>query len=85
LKRQLSARRAMEEQMRRFYEEMNGTLTELDALRSELRSPSGPSAPAEEERLAEEVRDLRRGMGKVGDDLAQAKREESGLDAYPGL
>ena len=58
----------MEEQIRLFYEEMNDTLRELDAVGRELDKTEG----FETERLAAEVRDLRKGMRKVDEVLIQA-------------
>ena len=84
LDRQLSLRRATEEHLRRFYEGMNEALTELDSVRGELDSAPGAQVADDEERLAADVRDLRREMGKVGEDLADAHREAAGLEAYPG-
>ena len=84
LRRQLSSRRATEEHLRRFYEEMNETLNELDSVRDELGSASGPQVPADDGRVAAEVRDLRREMGKVGEDLADAHKDVAGFDAYLG-
>ena len=79
LRRQLSARQAMEEQIRLFYEEMNDTLSELDAVGEELDKTSG----FETERLAAEVRDMRQGIRKVDDVLIQASEDEIPLDVVP--
>ncbi len=84
LKRQLSLRQATEEHLRHFYEEMHETLLELDALQEELESVSGPQVDQADERLADEVRDMRREMSKVGEELAHAHEEAAGLEAYPG-
>jgi hypothetical protein len=81
LKRQLSTRRAMQEQMRVFYDEMSETLSELDSVESELDATSG----LETGRLVAEVRDLRQGMRKVDEELVGARDEEVLLEGAPPI
>ena len=70
LTRQLDVQRKMETQVRRFYAQMEKLLVELDTVRGHLLTASGPAEADDEERLAEEVRDLREEMGAVGEGMA---------------
>ena len=70
LVRQLEVQRKMETQVRRFYDQMEKLLVELDTVRGHLLTASAPTEADDEERLAEEVRDLREEMGAVGEGMA---------------
>ena len=73
----VSARLRMEEQMRQFYARMEGMLAELEELRRQLT----PGVPADGAALAAEMRDFRRGIADIGDELAAARVEHSGHPA----
>ena len=72
LTRQLDAQRAMEQQLQRFYEQMEQTLVELDLVRSRVITTTASGEEASEESLAAEVRSLRDDMGEVGAGMAAA-------------
>jgi len=72
LTRQLEVQRKMEAQLRRFYDQMEKLLVELDTVRGHLLTVSASTEADNQERLAEDVRDLREEMGAVAEGMAAA-------------
>ena len=62
----------METQLRRFYDEMERMVIELDTVRGSLLSASVSEGATAQRELAGEVRGLRERMGAVADGLAEA-------------
>ena len=65
----------METQLRRFYDEMERMVIELDTIRGSLLSASVAEGSSAQRELAGEVRGLRERMGAVSDGLAEAFEE----------
>jgi hypothetical protein len=78
LSQQLAVQRKMEGQLLRFYDQMEQMLVELDTVRGHLITVSASSEADNQERLADEVRDLREEMGAVADGMAAAYAGQSG-------
>jgi hypothetical protein len=76
LQRRLDVQGKLEDQMRRYFTEMQEVLAELDSMRADLTTPHEEEGAAHAERLAAEVRDLRKELGDVGDDLAEGEAHE---------
>ena len=72
LEHQLQVQRKMETQLRRFYDEMERMVVELDTIRGSLLSASAAEGSSAQRELAGEVRGLRERMGAVSDGLAEA-------------
>ena len=75
LQHQLEVQRRMETQLRRFYDEMERMVIELDTIRGSLLSASVAEGSSAQRELAGEVRGLRERMGAVSDGLAEAFEE----------
>jgi hypothetical protein len=75
LEHQLHVQRRMETQLRRFYDEMERMVVELDTVRGSLLSASVAEGASAQRELAGEVRGLRERMGAVSDGLAEAFEE----------
>jgi len=78
LAQQLTVQRKMEAQLRRFYDQMEQMLVELDTVRGHLITVSASTEADNQERLADDVRDLRQEMGAVADGMAAAYAEQEG-------
>ena len=78
LKQQLTVQRRMETQLRRFYDQMEQLLIELDAVRSHLITASASDDADNQVGIAAEVRDLRQDMGEVADGMAAAYDQQAG-------
>ncbi|HEX4759970.1 MAG TPA: serine/threonine-protein kinase [Thermoleophilaceae bacterium] len=72
LTHQLEVQRKMETQLRRFYDRMERLLVELDTVRGHLLTVSASTEADSQERLADDVRDLRQEMGAVAEGMAAA-------------
>jgi len=72
LTRQLEVQRKMEVQLQRFYDQMEKLLVELDTVRGHLLTVSASAEADNQERLADDVRDLREEMGAVAEGMAAA-------------
>ena len=72
---QAAALRRGEEQLDRFYTEMERIAVELGNVRAELLSVSAASDAAGQQRLAGDVRDLREQMGAVSAGMSEALSE----------
>jgi hypothetical protein len=72
---QLATLRRMEGQLRRFGDEMERILVELDTIRGHIVSVSAVTGTARGRELAGEVRALREQMGAVSDGMAAAYEE----------
>jgi len=72
LEHQLHVQQRMETQLRRFYDEMERMVIELDTVRGSLLSASVSEGATAQRELAGEVRGLRERMGAVADGLAEA-------------
>jgi serine/threonine protein kinase len=72
LTQQLAVQRKMEAQLLRFYDRMEKLLVELDTVRGHLLTVSASTEADNQERLAEDVRDLRQEMGAVAEGIAAA-------------
>jgi len=72
LTQQLEVQLKMEAQLRRFYDQMEKLLVELDTVRGHLLTVSASTEADNQERLAEDVRDLRQEMGAVAEGMAAA-------------
>jgi len=83
LSQQLDVQRKMEGQLRRFYDQMEQMLVELDIVRGHLITVSASTEADNQERLAADVRGLRVEMGAVADGIAAAYEEQT--DAHPFL
>jgi serine/threonine-protein kinase len=83
LSQQLAVQRKMERQLLRFYDQMEQMLVELDTVRGHLITVSASTEADNQERLADEVRDLREEMGAVAEGMAAAYAAHP--DASPAL
>jgi hypothetical protein len=72
LSQQLTVQQKMERQLLRFYDQMEQMLVELDTVRGHLITVSASTEADNQERLADEVRDLRQEMGAVAEGMAAA-------------
>lgn len=72
LEHQLRVQRRMEGQLRRFYDEMERMVIELDTVRGSLLTVSASEGSAAQSQLATEVRSLRERMGALADGMAEA-------------
>jgi hypothetical protein len=72
LENQLAVLRRMEQQLQRFYDEMERVLVELDTVRGNLVSVSASTEAANQERLAGDVRALREEVGAVAAGMSEA-------------
>jgi hypothetical protein len=72
LTQQLEVQLKMEAQLRRFYDQMEKLLVELDTVRGHLLTVSASTEADNQERLADDVRDLRQEMGAVAEGMAAA-------------
>jgi predicted Ser/Thr protein kinase len=72
LSQQLAVQQKMERQLLRFYDQMEQMLVELDTVRGHLITVSASTEADNQERLADEVRDLREEMGAVAEGMAAA-------------
>jgi len=72
LEQQLLVQQRMESQLRRFFNEMERILVELDTVRGNLVSVSASTEAANQQRLAGEVRDLREELGAVAEGMSEA-------------
>jgi hypothetical protein len=72
LETQLGALRLMEQQINRFYRELERMLVELDTVRSHLVSMTASAESAVQQRVAMDVRELRERMGAVADGMRVA-------------
>jgi hypothetical protein len=72
LSQQLAVQQKMERQLLRFYDQMEKMLVELDTVRGHLITVSASAEADNQERLADEVRDLREEMGAVAEGMAAA-------------
>lgn len=75
LSTQLTTLHRMEDQLRRFGDEMERILVELDTIRSHIVSVSATTGAAKGRELAGEVRALREQMGAVSEGMAAAYEE----------
>ena len=75
---QATALRRGAEQLDRFYTEMERIAVELGNVRAELLSVSAASEAAGQQRLAEDVRDLREQMSAVSAGMSEALSEQPG-------
>jgi len=83
LSQQLAVQQKMERQLLRFYDQMEQMLVELDTVRGHLITVSASTEADNQERLADEVRDLREEMGAVAEGMAAAYAAQP--DASPVL
>jgi hypothetical protein len=83
LAQQLAVQRKMEGQLLRFYDQMEQMLVELDTVRGHLITVSASTEADNQERLADDVRDLREEMGAVAEGMAAAYAAQPG--APPAL
>ena len=78
----------METQLARFYDQMEQMLVELDTVRGHLITVSASTEADSQERLADDVRELRQEMGAVAEGMAAAyadqPRDEGVLEAETG-
>jgi serine/threonine-protein kinase len=81
LSQQLAVQRKMERQLLRFYDQMEQMLVELDTVRGHLITVSASTEADNQERLADDVRDLRREMGAVAEGMAAAYAEQHDVSA----
>jgi chromosome segregation ATPase len=72
LESQLRVLGRMESQLKRFYDEMERILVELDTVRGNLISVSASTDSENQERLAADVRGLREEVGAVADGMSEA-------------
>ena len=72
LTQQLAVQEKMEAQLLRFYDQMEQLLVELDTVRGHLITVSASAEADNQERLADDVRDLREEMGAVAEGMAAA-------------
>jgi hypothetical protein len=77
LEHQLRIQRRMEAQLKRFYDEMERIVIELDTVRGNLVSVSASTDAATQKELAGEVRGLRERVGAVADGISEAYEEPS--------
>jgi Protein kinase domain len=83
LSQQLAVQQKMEAQLLRFYDQMEQMLVELDTVRGHLITVSASTEADSQERLADDVRDLRVEMGAVAEGMAAAYTAQPDVD--PGL
>jgi predicted Ser/Thr protein kinase len=83
LSQQLAVQQKMEAQLLRFYDQMEQMLVELDTVRGHLITVSASTEADNQERLADDVRDLRVEMGAVAEGMAAAYAAQPDVD--PGL
>ena len=83
LSQQLAVHQKMEAQLLRFYDQMEQMLVELDTVRGHLITVSASTEADNQERLADDVRDLRVEMGAVAEGMAAAYAAQP--DPDPGL
>jgi hypothetical protein len=83
LSQQLAVQQKMEAQLLRFYDQMEQMLVELDTVRGHLITVSASTEADSQERLADDVRDLRVEMGAVAEGMAAAYAAQPDVD--PGL
>ena len=76
LSQQLAVQRKMETQLQRFYDQMEQMLVELDTVRGHLITVSASTEADNQERLADDVRDLREEMGAVAEGMAAAYADQ---------
>ena len=76
LSQQLAVQQKMEAQLLRFYDQMEQMLVELDTVRGHLITVSASSEADNQERLADDVRELREEMGAVADGMAAAYADQ---------
>ncbi len=72
LSQQLAVQQKMERQLLRFYDQMEQMLVELDTVRGHMITASASTEADNQERLADEIRDLREEMGAVAEGMAAA-------------
>jgi Protein kinase domain len=72
LSQQLAVQEKMEAQLLRFYDQMEQLLVELDTVRGHLITVSASTEANNQERLADDVRELREEMGAVAEGMAAA-------------
>jgi hypothetical protein len=72
LSQQLAVQQKMERQLLDFYDRMEQVLVELDTVRGHLITVSASTEADNQERLADDVRDLREEMGAVAEGMAAA-------------
>jgi Protein kinase domain len=72
LSQQLAVQQKMEAQLLRFYDQMEQMLVELDTVRGHLITVSASTEADNQERLADDVRELREEMGAVAEGMAAA-------------
>ena len=73
LEEQLAAQVRMDGQLRRFFDQMEQTLVQLDTMRAKLITSTASARTQDGDTLAAEVRGMRGEMGDVADDLAAAR------------
>jgi predicted Ser/Thr protein kinase len=83
LSQQLAVQEKMEAQLLRFYDQMEQMLVELDTVRGHLITVSASTEADNQERLADDVRDLRVEMGAVAEGMAAAYAAQPEVE--PGL
>jgi hypothetical protein len=66
----------METQLLRFYDQMEQMLVELDTVRGHLITVSASTEADNQERLADDVRELREEMGAVAEGMAAAYADQ---------
>lgn len=72
LTQQLAAQRRMEDQLQRFYDQMERLLVELDTVRANLVSLSASTEADSQQRLAADVRGLREEVGALAEGMSEA-------------
>jgi DNA repair exonuclease SbcCD ATPase subunit len=72
LEHQLRIQRRMEAQLKRFYDEMERIVVELDTVRGNLVSVSASTDAATQKQLASDVRGLRERVGAISDGINEA-------------
>ena len=77
LENQLAVLRRMEQQLQRFYDEMDRMTVELDTIRGNLVSVSATTESDSQRRLAEEVRGLRDELGAVAAGIDEAYKDDN--------
>jgi Protein kinase domain len=76
LSQQLAVQQKMEAQLLRFYDQMEQMLVELDTVRGHLLTVSASTEADNQERLADDVRELREEMGAVAEGMAAAYADQ---------
>ena len=69
---QLTVLRRMEVQLRRYYDEMERVLVELDTVRGSLVSASASTDTERQRALAADVRGLREEVGALSEGMSEA-------------